>query len=257
MRRFVHTALELDPECGAAALEVGGGVAAFVGQGSPVNQAFGLGFAGPVEIEAVAQLEEFYVSRGARPLIGASPLAHPSLFSSLAARGWVTDGFENVLVRTIEALRRRGHRRCPRASRFVRSPTTRTASLWIRVAATAFSAPLPPLDEQLALGRIVVRRPGSRLFIAFVDGRAAGTGELYVEDGVAWLSADSTLPQFRRRGVQQALQRHRLALGAQAGCEIAATESVARRSVPAQHGAPRVSRRVHASRSDAGRLLAM
>jgi len=224
MRRFAETAQALDPGAGAAVLEVGGGVAAYVGAGSPVNEAFGLGFAGAIEADTVVRLEEFYTSRGARPLVGASPLAHPSLFANLAARGWVVDGFENVLVKELAAA----DGLTPPGSglieiREVASEEER--DLWALVAATAFSAPLPPLAEQLALGHVVVHRPGSRLFLAFLDGYVAGTGELYVSDGIAWLSADATLPQFRRRGIQQEMQRHRIALGAQAGCEIAVTES--------------------------------
>ncbi len=247
MRRFVRTALEIEPACGAADLEVGGGVAAFVGEGSPVNQAFGLGFAGPVGLEAVAQLEEFYVSRGARPLIGVSPLAHPTLLANLAARGWVVDGFENVLVRPVEPLDRELSE-LPHDIEIREVADDEDRALWIMVAATAFSAPLPPLEEQLALGQIVVRRPGSRLFVAFVDGKAAGTGELYIQDGVAWLSADATLPQFRRRGIQRAVQRHRLALGAQEGCEVAATESAP--GGPSQRNMERLGFRVAYTRVD-------
>ncbi len=224
MRRFVETALQLDPACGAAALELAGGTAAFLGVGSPLNQAFGLGFGAEVTPEDIASLEEFYTSRAARPLIGASPLAHPSLFASLAARGWVLDGFENVLVRPVESSDAEPPA-LPDGVSIHEVSSEADRRTWILLAATAFSAPLPPLDVQLEIGRIVVRRPGSRLFIVAVEGQPAGTGELYVEDGVAWLSADSTLPAFRRRGAQRAVQAHRLFLAAQAGCELAATES--------------------------------
>jgi GNAT superfamily N-acetyltransferase len=224
MRRFVETAALMDPASGATALTVGGGIAAFVGVGSPVNQAFGLGFAGPVAAEEIARLEEFYTSRAARPLVGLCPLAHPSLLASLSGRGWVADGFENVLVRPLFA-KDRSASRLPEGIEIREVCDEDDRELWVLVAATGFSAPLPPFAEQLALGQIVVRRPGSRLFLALVDGEVAGTGELHVADGVAWLSADATLPRFRRRGVQQALQRHRLALGAEASCEIAVTES--------------------------------
>jgi hypothetical protein len=77
----------------------------------------------------------------------------------------------------------------------------------------------------LNLGAIVVRRPGTRLLLAFLEGQVAGTAELMVEDGVAWLSADATLPRFRGRGVQQVLQAHRLVLGAGSGCDLAVSEA--------------------------------
>jgi len=193
MSRFVETALHLDPACGAAVLEVAGGKAPFLGAGSPLNQAFGLGFGGEVSAEDIVTLEEFYTSRAARPLIAEHADAEPPA---------LPDGISIIEVSSEEDRR-----------------------TWILLAATAFSAPLPPLDVQLEIGRLVVRRPGSRQFIVAFEGQPAGTGELYVEDGVAWLSADSTLSAFRRRGAQRAVQEHRLFLAAQAGCELAATES--------------------------------
>lgn len=223
MRRFVDTAREFDPESGAESLEVAGGVAAFVATGSPVNQAFGLGFAGEVTDADVAAVEAFFTCRATRPLVGVSPLAHPSLTETLGRRGWTVDGYENVLVRE-----------CGEAPvapptdsgvRITEALTAEERDTWALVAATGFSAPLPPLAEQLALAAIVVRRPGTRLFLAWLGDAVAGTGELYVEEGVAWLSADSTLERFRGRGIQQALQHHRLSLAEQAGCSLAVSEA--------------------------------
>ncbi len=223
MRRFAEAARALDPESGAEWLAVGGGVAAFVGAGSPVNQASGLGLSGPVGADEVEALERFYLDRGVRPALGVCPLADATLIRALSVRGWTVDGFENVLVRALTADE--AHEPAAPGIEIREVLTEEDRDVWALVAATGFSDPLPPLAEQLRLAAVVVRRPGARLFLALVDGRAAGTGELLVQDGVAWLSADSTLPQFRGRGVQQSLQRHRLALGASAGCDLAATES--------------------------------
>jgi hypothetical protein len=46
-----------------------------------------------------------------------------------------------------------------------------------------------------------------------------------VAGGVGWLFGDSTLPHYRKRGIQQAVQRHRLLLAQAAGCELAVTEA--------------------------------
>ncbi|PKQ14284.1 MAG: N-acetyltransferase [Actinobacteria bacterium HGW-Actinobacteria-8] len=205
-------------------MDIAGGVAAYVAVDSPVNQAMGLGMADPVAAAAIQELEEFYLGRGTVPLVRVCPLAHPSLVASLSVRGWTADGFENVLVRAMRASD--SEAASIAADVEIREvATAEERDLWRQVAAVGFSWPLPPLDAQLALGEIVVARPGSRLFIAYLDGLAAGTGEMYLDDGVAWLSADSTLPQFRGRGVQRALQAHRLALGAAAGCELAVSEA--------------------------------
>jgi len=99
-------------------------------------------------------------------------------------------------------------------------------SVWADVASIAFSAPLEPPAAQRTLARIVAARPDTCLLLALVNGCPAGTGELYISDGVAWLSADATLPQHRRKGVQRALQAKRLQLGADAGCQFAVSEAL-------------------------------
>ncbi|HSK48525.1 MAG TPA: GNAT family N-acetyltransferase [Coriobacteriia bacterium] len=223
MRRFVQTARALDAHSDATALEVAGGVAAYLGAGSPVNQAVGLGMCGRVSAEEAHALEAFYASRAQRGLAMVSPLADPSLLSVLAARGWTADSFENVLVREyLDAERFSG----PEGVEVVEVVDDEMKAVWVQVAAIAFSAPLEPQPAQLELGRIVAARPHTCLLLALVDGRPAGTGELFIEDGVAWLSADATLPQFRRRGVQQAMQARRLQLGADAACEFAVSEAL-------------------------------
>ena len=61
--------------------------------------------------------------------------------------------------------------------------------------------------------------------LGWADGLPVGTGSMKIADGVAWLSADSTLPGFRGRGIQQAIQRHRLRLAREAGCTLVVTEA--------------------------------
>ena len=60
-------------------------------------------------------------------------------------------------------------------------------------------------------------RQDAVLVLAWVEGAPAGTGALVIDGGVGWLSGDSTLPQYRGRGVQQAIQRHRLTAGRGSG----------------------------------------
>lgn len=226
MRRFVETARALDQFSEAALIEIAGGVVAYLGDGSPVNQAVALGFDGEVSQSDIEQVEEFFSHRGQRGLIVTSPLAHMSLFSVLGKRGWVVDGFENVLVRPLSGLEARAAL-APDGVTVVRvDDDDDHRHLWAHIATVGFSAPLEPMPDQLALGRVVSHRRGSTLLLAQIDGRPAGTGEVFCADGVAWLSADATLPQFRRRGVQAALQRERLRIGAENGCEIAVSEAV-------------------------------
>lgn len=223
MRRFVSTARTTGINPAADCIGIAGGVATYLGRDSLVNQVVGAGFSGAVSAQDVADIEGFYREHDARGVVSVCPLAHPTLPAALAAQGWVPDAFEHVLVRRLWDDSEFDPTQADIEVREVASDEERDT--WAIAAATGFSAPLPPLAPQLELGAVVVRRPGVRLFLAFIEGEVAGTGEVHLEDGVAWLSADATLPRFRARGVQAALQRHRLAVGAREGCELAVTET--------------------------------
>lgn len=224
---FAESARRVIPGSQAVTEKIAGGAALFLAAGSPVNGTAGLGFERPFTAEGAEAVESFFLSRGERPVVNLCPLAHASVHEVLAGRGWAVEGFENVLAREIGSSAETE----PDPSRFsdaiviTEAESEEDRASWALVAATGFSSPLEPLPEQLSIGAVVAAKTSSRLFIAWVDGCAAGTGELCTAGGVGWLSGDSTLPRFRGRGVQQALQQHRLRIAAAEGCDIAVTES--------------------------------
>ncbi len=64
-------------------------------------------------------------------------------------------------------------------------------------------------------------KPGTRLFVAWVNGEPVGAGALEVHEGVAALMAASTLPPFRNQGIHAALLHARLTAAREAGCDLA------------------------------------
>ena len=243
MWRFARAANETLPESGALAIDVAGGVAAFVGKGSPVNQAFGLGFADEVTDDDIALLERFFAWRGAVAKVGVCPLADPSLIRALGARGWVPGDFENVLLREVDPTEQ-----FPDSDIEIRECAPDERDLWARAVAVGFASPALPTQPELELGRIVAAREDTVLLLAWVDGEPAGTGELLIDDGVGWLSADTTLLPFRGRGIQRALQIERLRRAAAAGCTLAVTES--RPGSASQRNMERLGFRVAYTRMD-------
>jgi len=93
---------------------------------------------------------------------------------------------------------------------------------WLAVLRAGFGADTPeegrPSDEMARAARAVA---GATAYLAAVDGTALGCGSLTVDDGVGWLGGAATTPFGRRRGVQGALIRHRLAVAADTGCDLA------------------------------------
>ena len=223
-RRFAETTAELFPEVGPAWFETAGGIVVFLGEESPVNGAWGLGLDGEVDAETLADVEHFFAERGATPVASVWPFADASLMRALGERGWAPRAFENVLVRDLL-----GGEGLPEPDAHVEirvASTVEEHELWARSVALGFSAPEPPSPAEERLSRAAAADATASLLLAYVDAELAGTAQLSVEDGVGWLSADTTLPRFRGRGVQRSLQRARLALARDAGCDVAVSESM-------------------------------
>ncbi len=205
-------------------IEVGSGVALWLGHGSPVNLAVGLGMAGPVEEAELERVEAFYRDHGAKAVTSMCPLAHPSLLEGLGRRGWQASDFEHVLVLEL-GERLSGSEAPPPAGADIGVCAPDERELWGRLAAQGLSSGESPARRHEEFGAIMAAREDAVLSLAWVEGAPAGTGALTISGGVGWLSGDSTLPEYRRRGLQQAVQRHRLRLAREAGCELAVTET--------------------------------
>ena len=78
-------------------------------------------------------------------------------------------------------------------------------------------------DELLAVMELFAAGPNATKYLALVDDKVAGGGALSMREGVAGIFGASTLPEFRRRGVQRELIRVRLDAARAAGCDFALT----------------------------------
>jgi len=79
---------------------------------------------------------------------------------------------------------------------------------------------IPPPEIIRRYFAITMSVDGFRGYVARVDGAIAGGGSLRIDGTVAQFCGAGTLPVFRRRGVQTALYRARLADAAAAGCDV-------------------------------------
>src|SRR5215831_8234518 len=108
--RIERAEARLSTSCGQAVLagrarrdafveEVGGGVAVYAGPSSPMNKMIGIGFGPQPSDEQLQVIEEKLSSRGAPLQAEVSTLADPALGARLTNRGYVLQGFEDVLGR--------------------------------------------------------------------------------------------------------------------------------------------------------------
>jgi len=206
----------------ARAVEIGGGVAAVTEPlfGRKLNHVTGLGMAGPVDEDALARLEAAYAGRGLGVEIDLCPHVDASVTALLARRGYAVNAFSNTYVRAVGDLRDDG---AP-AIEVLRGEDARALFVEASIEGFAVQAQQRPRELLAALARIAHARDDTSMFVARIDGRVAGSAGLSVMQTprgcVGELYIASTLPAFRRRGVQAALLRARLAAARDAGCAL-------------------------------------
>jgi ribosomal protein S18 acetylase RimI-like enzyme len=201
-----------------ASLDVGGGRALFSRSGSPLNKALGLGLEGPVSDQDLDRLESFYAVRQSPAQVELCPLAHADVARRLSERGFVLQGFENELGVALTSTASGSEPHDNPAVR-VALATAEAAETWIHVTAEGFAAAesdpgAPPesytVDQLVAMMRQFLH-PSIRHYLAWVDGRPAGGVATWTHDRILGIFGASTLPAYRRRGVQTALTRFVLA----------------------------------------------
>lgn len=228
------------------AMEVGGGVMCF-SPGVPwMNHATGVGLEptdGPAELRAI---EEFYRERAVQPRIEITVFASKNFLAQLGERGFVVEHFESVLARALgpgaPAFDPGGEQNiCGLAIERTDPDDPGRCRLHSRVAGSGFQT--EPLSEaMIEMGVRAIRHPRSVAFMAFVDGEPAGACgmEVFEQQGVraCALWGTTVLGPYRRRGIQHALIRRRLAYAAERGCTLAIVES--KPGIPTERNAARL-----------------
>lgn len=216
-----ETMLRLRPESGAAVEQIAGGFAIYCGANSPTTQAVGVGLDGPVSEEEFERLENFYCSRSEPVRVETCPLADASLIGHFGKRGYRVTEFSNVMALPLDD----GHDAKNWEGRTSEVATEKVGhgqiDLWTLTVSQGFAEKGPVVPEIVEVMKMFALSPGVECHLARVDGKVAGGATLAIRDGVAGLFGASTLPAFRKRGVQTALLHARLKRAAEAGCDLA------------------------------------
>ena len=207
---------------------IAGGVAVFTSPSSPVNKMIGVGFEGVPSDEALAAVEEKFRARGAPLQAEVSTLAATAFGATLSRRGYVLQGFENVLGRRLDA----DDAEATEPEGFeVRLIEAREVDAWLDVSITGFASPdlqgvpAEPLPPARRLSK--ARFASSPLLPAFAATGPGWAGAWPAARACDWTMAWPSsaeplrLPEFRRRGIQSAFLRRRLADAVAAGCDLA------------------------------------
>ncbi|MBK7707693.1 MAG: GNAT family N-acetyltransferase [Acidobacteria bacterium] len=217
---FVEARASLEPESGAAWIDIGGTYAMFDAIESPITQTFGLGMFGEVTSAVLGELETFFTDRGAPVHHEVSPLAGAELMATLYERGYRPIELTSVMYQELNGENLLD----PITSPKVTTRITRAGEeeLWARTSARGWSTEAEGLEEfMFGFGTISANCKGGFPFLAELDGVPISTGMLFIYDGVAILAGASTVPEGRRKGAQSALLEARLRFAVENGCTIA------------------------------------
>ncbi len=214
------------PETAVLVAGIVGGVAVWAGNDSPMNKVAGLGFAGPLDVADLEAFEGETFRRGSGVRVELSSLGEPSIAPLLSRRGYVLDGFEDVLGRSLEEI---AGRELPVGVE-VEPSGLDELGMWLDVVVDGFATPdeqgVPSSESypreaiERAIGDMAEARGFTR-YLARLDDVVAGGASLRVFDGVAQLCGAATLPVHRRRGIQTAMLDRRLADAREQGCDVA------------------------------------
>jgi GNAT superfamily N-acetyltransferase len=207
----------LNPEAKVRIEPVGVGYAVFETLGSPLNRCTGLGFDGTVAETDIEFVEQFYQAHNTSAQIGLCPLADPSLLEILRKRNYRLAQFYTVLVRTLPET---GAAVEIPPGILIRQVTPEFAQVWLETVAHGFSAPAEPDADLYAILAPNFYAANAIPFLAYMEGQPAGGGGMYTHESVVEFGGASTLPNFRRRGVQTALLQVRMQTARQAGCDL-------------------------------------
>jgi GNAT superfamily N-acetyltransferase len=210
-------------------LALAGGVLGRGEPGSFVNHAAGLGFAGEFTQADVDRLVDWYAPRGIEPRVELVPFAHESVARELAARGFVLRGFESVFYRELAAGERVVAVHPAPAGLRIDVVDPADAAGTREFALTAMSGFLPPGTEATEADLAIVIKslslPDFVGLVARLDGQAVAAGAMSIRQGVAALFGVSVRPEFRRRGIQQAIIAARMERAGRAGATLATISS--------------------------------
>jgi GNAT superfamily N-acetyltransferase len=180
-----------------------------------VNRVLGLGLDGPEPPETVARIVALYREAGvARYFVHLHPEARPP-----ELRQWLLDAGLEQARSWVKFVR--GREAPPEAPTdlAVRPAGPGDADAFGRIAADAFDLGSAAVPWPGAL----IGRPGWHLYMTFDEETPAGTGALFVRDGIGWCDWGATDPAFRRRGSQSALLRRRILDALDLGCRVLVT----------------------------------
>lgn len=215
---YTRAQAKLRPQNGCAVEAVADGYATFAGKNSPLNKAAGLGFADPITDTIIDQIEHFFHANKVLSRIELCPLADDSLRSVLAKRGYRLEQFFNVYIYELDK-RPLPIQLPPNTSIHQTQPGD--ADEWISVTTRGFEGSEMPSPLGLEIQAPNFFSTNTTCFAVRSGAEIIAGGVMATHGGITEFGGTSTLPAYRRLGLQTALLHTRLNAAQTLGCEFA------------------------------------
>jgi GNAT superfamily N-acetyltransferase len=162
------------------------------------------------------RIEEFFRERKAPVLHEVSPLGDAGLVAMLNERGYQPVELSSVLFLPLQE-------RVPGKPGSLRARVAGEGKrdLWAQASADGWREFTEVASMVSGLARVIASTEGTSPFCVELDGQMIATGALAIRDGVALFAGASTVPDYRRRGAQQALLESRFTYAMEQGCDLA------------------------------------
>ncbi|KAL3465705.1 hypothetical protein BJX64DRAFT_296973 [Aspergillus heterothallicus] len=236
IKRQIEGASQLFPNDGFVAEPIGGGVAAITKPsfGRKLNHVAGFGMDGPVTERDLETIEGLFGRIGVKPEINLCPFAHATARDLLTTRGYTICAEMNVYaVSLLEYETANGKTDTAHNSTAtdngdeiaISATSSEELERFITLSTAGFQAGNPETDLFHTLAATATIRPDTQLYFARINGQIAGTAGMALIDTplgrVAELYIDSTVCEYRGKGIQIALLRARLAEAKHRGYQLA------------------------------------
>jgi GNAT superfamily N-acetyltransferase len=216
--RYAEAYQALHPDLQVGLEKLGDGFLIYCAPGSPLNRAVGLGMDCPLADGVLEEVERFYARRGEAARVDLYPLADPSLLEELNRAGYCPEMLDNVLFQPLPA----DFENWPAPENIqISQVSADDAEGWLRLTAAGYGGKVELDADTLDIVGPNFYSANAACFLARLDGRPAGGAAMFSHAGGVEFGGDSTLVEYRGRGIQAALIKTRLAAAHQMGCDLA------------------------------------
>ncbi|MUK89390.1 GNAT family N-acetyltransferase [Ornithinibacillus sp. L9] len=168
------------------------------------------------DVGYIEQILAFYKKRDIPARFEITPATStPELFQQLQRQGFYQHNFHTTLYGSINELHTGLH-----ASVSIRKLKKDEFPIFADIYVRGFSMP-DFLKEFVAQNNeVLYENPSWHFYVAQVEGEPVGIGVLHMKDHIGTLAASATVPEFRNRGVHNALVNYRIEQVKQVSCDV-------------------------------------